>query len=103
LITAPELAPYWHADRPGRLPIRVVENPNSADRPSFEMFGASVQWITPAEATTGTAYVEVLFALVDGILELSLRYPIEGITARATFLPHGQTWVREGPVRVVEH
>lgn len=102
LITAAELAPYWHADRPGRLPIRIVENPNSTDRPSFEMFGAPVQWIAPAAATAGTAYVEVTFSLVDGLLELSLRYPIEGVTARATFVPQGQGWIRQTPVRVVE-
>ncbi|MBL0212649.1 MAG: hypothetical protein IPQ07_02065 [Myxococcales bacterium] len=102
LITAAELAPYWHTDRAGRLPIRIVENPNSTDRPSFEMFGAPVQWIAPAAATPGSAYVEVSFSLVDGILELSLRYRIEGVTARASFVPQGPAWVRNGPVRVAE-
>lgn len=102
LLTAPELAPYWHADRQGRVPVRIVENPNSTDRPSFEMHGAPVQWISPAAATAGTAYVELTFSLVDGILELSARYPIEGVTARASFVPQGQAWVRTGAVRVTE-
>ncbi len=102
LVTSPELAPYWHADQPGRVPVRLVVNPASSDRPVFAMFGQPVVWIERAAATAGTAFVEVQFVLVDGLLELSLHYPIEGVVARATFVPVGDGWRREGAIRVVE-
>ena len=104
LLTAPELAPYWHADRPGRVPVRIVENPLSTDRPVFAMHGAPVQWIPASAATAGTAYVEVGFQLVDGLLDLTARYPIEGVTARATYVPLTPSgWRRSGPIRLVEN
>jgi hypothetical protein len=103
LLTAPELAPYWHPDQPGRVPVRLVENPNSTDRPVFPLHGADVVWIAASAATPGSAYVEVTFQLVDGLLELTARYPIEGVTARATYVPlQPSGWSRTGAVRVTE-
>lgn len=102
LVTSPALAPYWHADRAGRVPVRIVADPNSSDRPAFQLLGSPVQWITAAEATPGSAYLVVEFQLVDGLLNLSVRYPIEGVRASAVYVPHGDAWVRTAPVRVVE-
>lgn len=102
LVTSPALAPYWHADEPGRTPVRIVGDPNSSDRPAFQLLGRPVQWITAAEATPGSAYLVVEFQLVDGLLNLSVRYPIEGIRASAVYVPRGDAWLRMAPVRVVE-
>jgi len=102
LITSEELEPYWHTSQPGRVPVRIVADPNSTDRPAFQLLGAPVEWITPEQGAPGTAYVVVEFQLVDGLLNLSLRYPIEGIRASAVYVPNGAGWARTGPVRVVE-
>lgn len=102
LVTSPALAPYWHAEYPGRTPLRIVAAPDSSDRPAFHMGGEPVQWITAAEATPGSAYLEVHFQLVDGLLNLSVRYPVEGIRASAVYAPDGGGWRRMAPVRVVE-
>ena len=102
LVTSPALAPYWHADEPGRTPVRIVGDPNSSDRPAFQLLGSPVQWITAAEATPGGAYLLVEFQLVDGLLNLSVRYPIEGIRASAVYAPRGDAWLRMAPVSVVE-
>ena len=103
LIKSAELGPYWHADQAGRVPVRIVENPNSSDRPAFTMFGAPVQWIDRSLAAAGSAYVEVEFTLTDGVLYLRLAYPIEGVMAKATFFPDGAGWRRQGRVEIVEH
>lgn len=102
LVTSPALAPYFHADVAGRVPVRIVADPNSTDRPDFRLLGQPVQWIPAADATPGSAYLVVEFQLVDGLLNLSVRYPIESVRASAVYAPDGDSWVRMAPVRVVE-
>ena len=102
LVTSPALAPYWHADVAGRTPLRIVAAADSSDRPAFQMLGEPVQWIPASEATPGSAYLEVQFQRVDGLLNLSVRYPIEGIRASAVYAPDGDAWLRTSPVSVVE-
>ena len=102
LVRSDALRPYWHAALPGRVPVRIVANPNSSDRPAFTLLGAPVVWITPEQAEPGSAFLVVDFQLVDGLLNLSVRYPVEGIRASAVYVPSGDAWVRTGPVRVAE-
>ncbi|MCA9536700.1 MAG: hypothetical protein KC593_23620 [Myxococcales bacterium] len=102
LVRSDALRPYWHASLPGRVPVRIVANPNSTDRPAFTLLGAPVVWITPEQAEPGSAFLVVDFQLVDGLLNLSVRYPVEGIRASAVYVPSGDGWERTGPVRVVE-
>ena len=102
LLTSAELKPYWHPDQAGRVPVRIVENALSDDRPVFDLLGAPVQWVKPEAATGGGAFVKVEFQLVDGLLNLSAHYPVEGVTARATFVPDGPAWALVGAVRITE-
>jgi hypothetical protein len=84
------------------VPVRIVANPNSTDRPAFQMLGAPVQWISPDQVAPGDACVTVDFQLVDGLLNLTLRYAVEGVRASAVYVPDGDGWARVGRVTVTE-
>lgn len=73
------LSPYWHVDRPGRDPLRIVRTPLVPATP-LTMFGSPVVWIDASEARTGTAYLTISRLEANKTrATLAFAYPIEGV------------------------
>jgi hypothetical protein len=80
-----ELSKYWHVDKPGRDPLRIVKTPLVAEE-SLTMFGSPVKWIDEAEATKGTAYLVVTrLGATKTKATIAFTYPVEGIAGTAVF------------------
>jgi len=84
-----ELSKYWHVDRPGRDPLRLVNNPFFAAEP-LTMFGSKVVWISEAEAKKGTAFLAISSVVATRTkATVSFSYPIEGVAGTAMFARSG--------------
>jgi hypothetical protein len=93
LLDASELAPFWHSSVPGRAPLRIVEHPDFAEKPSFRMFGDPIRWIPENEALPRSAFLRIRrFSATASRLDVEVEYPIEGLRASATFRPNGSEW-----------
>ncbi len=80
-----ELAKFWHVDKPGRDPLRIVKT-SLAPEESLKMFGAPVKWIDEKEATKGTAYFTVTeLSATKTKATVAFAYPIEGVVGTALF------------------
>ncbi len=80
-----ELSKYWHVDKPGRDPLRIVKTPLVAEE-SLTMFGSPVKWIEASEATRGSAYfVLTKLEATQTKASVSFAYPIEGLVGTAVF------------------
>ena len=80
-----ELSKYWHVDKPGRDPLRIVKTPLVAEE-SLTMFGSPVKWIDEREATKGTAFFTVTkLAATKTKASVAFTYPIEGLVGTAVF------------------
>jgi len=80
-----ELSKYWHVDKPGRDPLRIVKTPLVAEE-SLTMFGSPVKWIDEAEATKGSAYFKLTtLAATKTKATVAFAYPIEGLVGTALF------------------
>ncbi len=91
------ISPYWHVDRPGRDPLRIVKTPLVPAVP-LTMFGSPVVWIEAADARPGTAFLTV--TRIDATrtrARLEYTYPIEGVTGTLTFRHQspGDDWTVE--------
>ena len=74
-----ELSKYWHVDKPGRDPLRIVKTPLVAEE-NLTMFGSPVKWISDAEATKGTAFfVLTKLAATKTKATIGFTYPVEGL------------------------
>ncbi|RYE88693.1 MAG: hypothetical protein EOO75_13020 [Myxococcales bacterium] len=86
------LGAYWHVDRPGRDPLRIVRTP-LVPADERRMFGSPVAWIEPAAATPGTAYLTVTrLDATSTRATLTLAYPVEGVVGTFTFRRPRATW-----------
>ncbi len=75
------LAKYWHPEKPGRDPLRVVENEVVSDAPSFKMFGSPVLYASKAELQSAKhAYFELtkLEATATRV-RIDFEYEVEGV------------------------
>ena len=100
-LNLPELGKYWHVDRPGRDPLRIVKTPLVPEQ-SFMMFGSPVVWINEADAKSGTAFMRITgLTATKTRATLTFEYPIEGVTGTATYAhSFGTEWrVEHGDVR----
>jgi hypothetical protein len=88
-----ELAPYWHSDKPGRDPLRVVKHPALGDPPKLKMFGDPIVWIDAAAAKDGAPYFELtsIQATSRRVL-ITFAYPVEGVRGSAEFAKRGDQW-----------
>ncbi len=93
LLDAGELAPFWHSSAPGRSPLRIVDHPDFAEKPSSRMFGDPIRWIPENEALPRTAFLRVRrFSATASRLDVEVEYPIEGLRASAMFRSNGSEW-----------
>ncbi len=101
-LNIPELGKYWHVDKPGRDPLRIVKTPLVPEQ-SLMMFGSQVVWIDEADAKTGTAFLRITgLSATKTKATLTFEYPIEGVTGTATFahVPNTRDWrLERGEVR----
>lgn len=104
------LAPYWHPDRPGRDPLRVITNGIVEGTPEIRMFGSKVVYLEGAQAEIARAQVakggKPFFELTKlesagRRVRIEFRYPVEGISGHVLFRKRGDDWV-VADKRVVE-
>jgi hypothetical protein len=89
-----ELSKYWHVDRPGRDPLRLVKSPFFPEEP-LTMFGSPVVWIDEADAKKGTAFLTISKVVATKTkTTVSFAYPIEGVAGSAVFAhaAAGEEW-----------
>lgn len=80
-----EIAKYWHPDKPGRDPLRIVRTPLVAEE-SLTMFGSPVVWIAEADAKKGSAYFTVTkLEATKTKATVAFAYPVEGVVGTAVF------------------
>jgi hypothetical protein len=80
-----ELSKYWHVDKPGRDPLRIVKTRLIAQE-SLTMFGSPVKWIDEGEATKGSAYFTLTkLEATKTKATVAFTYPIEGLVGTAVF------------------
>jgi hypothetical protein len=80
-----ELSKYWHPDKPGRDPLRIVRTPLVVEE-RLTMFGSPVVWIDEAEAKKGTAFFTITkLEATKTKATVSFAYPVEGVAGTATF------------------
>lgn len=88
VLNASEISPYWHPDKPGRDPLRIVKSVHLPEQP-LTMFGSPVVFVEEAEAIRmgkKLAYLRVLrLDATSSSATVVVTYPVEGITATSTF------------------
>lgn len=92
LLLSDTLTPYWHVDKPGRDPLRIVKT-SAVPASPYKMFGSDVVWIDASAATKGTAYLELPeLRATKTRATLSFAYPIEGVRGDAIFSKASGEW-----------
>lgn len=92
-----EISRYWHPDKPGRDPLRLVRTPLLAEE-KLTMFGSPVTWIDEAEAKKGTAFFTITkIEATKTKATVTFAYPVEGVVGTALFKPtigrhHARDW-----------
>lgn len=80
-----ELSKFWHVDKPGRDPLRIVRTPVVAEQ-SLTMFGSPVVWIDEKDAKKGSAYFTLTkLEATKTKATVGFTYPVEGVAGTATF------------------
>lgn len=99
-LNLPELGKYWHVDKPGRDPLRIVKTPLVSED-ALMMFGSKVVWIDESEAKKGTAFLRITgLTATKTKATLTFEYPIEGVTGTAHFAHGMNDWrLERGEVR----
>ncbi len=89
-----ELSKYWHVDKAGRDPLRIVRTPLFPEEP-ITMFGSPAVWIDEADAKKGSAFFTLTKMVATKTkTTVSFAYPIEGIVGTAVFAhsPGDREW-----------
>jgi hypothetical protein len=88
VLNLSELSPHWHPDKPGRDPLRIVKSPHLPEQP-LTMFGSPVSFVEESDAVKMSktlAYLRILrLESTSSRATVVVTYPVEGITATATF------------------
>jgi hypothetical protein len=91
-LNLPELGKYWHVDKPGRDPLRIVKTP-LVPQDELMMFGSKVVWIDESEAKKGGAFLRITsLTATKTRASLAFEYPIEGVTATVYFAHGFNDW-----------
>jgi hypothetical protein len=93
----PKLAPYWHADLPGRRPLRLVKNSVSPLVATLMMHGVAVEVLERSELEDKKLpWFEVrdLRAVPDHVA-IRFLYPAEGVAGEVAYRKQGSDWVEE--------
>jgi hypothetical protein len=91
------LAPFWHADLPGRRPLRIVRNDIVGDATGLKMFGVPVELVERAAAVRDTLPTFEFTSLQPGVdaVTIGFRYPVEGVVGQVVFRKRGAEWIEE--------
>jgi len=84
------LAGYWHADKPGRKPLRVLKTHVVKQAPTLSMFGAPVEYVDAGGGANAAPYL--IFKKVElrgAEASVEIAYPAEGIAAFLDFKMSG--------------
>ena len=93
----PRLAPYWHADQPGRRPLRLVKNALAPLMKGLKLHGEAVQVMERAALEKDKLPWFEIRDLRPSNERVSLRfsYPVEGVEGELAFKKQDGAWVEE--------
>ena len=91
-LDLPELAQYWHPDKPGRDPLHIVKHPALGDPPKLKMFGDPVVWIDPAGKKNGPSFELTSIEATARRVVIKFRFDAEGVQGSAEFAKRGDRW-----------
>lgn len=100
-LMAKELAPYWHADKSGRKPVRVAKSGPLADTPlgphsKLKLMGEPLVVVAPG--AKAAAHVEIQSVQVQKLpsnelfASVALSIPVEGVVAKGIVVGEGVRW-----------
>jgi hypothetical protein len=95
LLDLPELQQYYHADVPGRLPIKLLENASVPRNARLQKFDFPVAILSAAELKKQgiTDYVSIHQLGSHGdTLRYNLGYSIEGVICQVRFTKQHAVW-----------
>ena len=105
-LMARELAPYWHADVEGRVPVRILKNAQIPEAATFQLLGQPAV-VDTADKLTGPAHVVInsvaLDASPNGVMRVDIAFelPAEWVRASGVLVGEAQRW-RVESMQVVE-
>lgn len=93
----PRLAPYWHADQPGRRPLRLVKNALAPLMKGLKLHGEAAQVMERAALEKDKLPWFEIRDLRPSNERVSLRfaYPVEGVVGELAFKKQDGAWVEE--------
>lgn len=98
-----KLAPFWHAELPGRRPVRLVKNEATRRATGLVLHGEPVQVLALADLEAQQLpYLDVHEVRASPArVTVVFRYPIEGVVGEVAFTKQGGAWV-EAEIHVAE-
>jgi hypothetical protein len=75
------LAGYWHADKPGRKPLRILRTHAVKGEPKLALLGAPVVYVDAGGAKEIPYLIVKKVELRGADASVEIEYPVEGIVA----------------------
>ena len=94
IIDHPDLQQYYHAELPGRSPLRILKQESFPEKLSLSKFGVPVDYLPREEIREGDeAYLDLKkIDLESGKIVVEFEYPIEGVAGKAEFGNQQGAW-----------
>lgn len=95
IIDLPELQPYYHAELPGRSPLRILKQESFPEKLLLSKFGAPIAYVKQEEIREGDeAYLDFnRIGLENDKVVVEFEYPVEGVAGKAEFSNQQGAWV----------
>lgn len=100
-LMAKELAPYWHADKSGRKPVRVAKSGPLASaalgpHPQLKLLGEPVVIVAPDDKVAPHVNIESVSVQKlpsnELLATVALSIPVEGVRAKGLVVGEGMRW-----------
>ncbi|MFS4466840.1 hypothetical protein [Maribacter sp. 2210JD10-5] len=91
IIDLPELQPFYHPDKPNRLPVVFMRNDVFPYKVNLLKFGERVEFIEPSEQV-GHYFLVEEFEIKKDTVEFGLMYDIEGVMVVGNFIRNNRGW-----------
>ncbi len=88
------LAPFWHSEKPGRDPLRVLQTDAVRAAPKLTMFGNQVTYVTRDQASTDKKPFFDFYRVTSSSTRVTIffRYRVEGVVGKTLFKKRGGEW-----------
>ncbi len=104
-LLSKELAPYWHADKPGRKPVRIAQSgalqgAKLGPHPTLKVLGEPAVIVAPKDANKPHVVIDrvAIDKLPSNVLNatIALKIPVEGVAAKGLVVGEGIRWRVQG-------